>query len=142
MDTCDALQGTLQTLGYSLLAAAKCLYQSIEEFSTKMSSRLSGKAARDCLDSNKVYELCIEEAEIRAMLKVVIDSFKQKQELETKIVKLNKQLQEKSRKVYKVLVQQVELKRNSALKDGLGKKGQKIQDVSERQARRKLTEIS
>lgn len=78
VDTCDALQGILQTLGYSLLAAAKCriakcLYQSINEFSTKMSSRLSGKAARDCLDSNKVYELCTEEAEIRAMLKVAID---------------------------------------------------------------------
>ena len=43
--------------------------------------------------------------------------------------------------MYKVLVQQVELKRNSALKDGLGKKGQKIQDVSERQAQRKLTQI-
>ena len=53
-------------------------HQSIQEFSKKMSSRLSGRAARDRLKSNKVYELCIDEAEIGAMLKVVIDSLKQK----------------------------------------------------------------
>ena len=56
-----------------------------------MSSRLSGKAARDRLKSNKVYELCIDEAEIGAMLKVVIDSLKQKwEDLETEIHQLNK----------------------------------------------------
>ena len=54
---------------------------------------------------------------------------------------LNKKLEEQSRKVYEVLVQQVELKRKSALIDGLGNKGQKIQDVSGRQVRRKLAEI-
>ena len=57
-DAFDALNGTLQTLGYSLLSAAKCrmvkcLYQSIQEFVKKMSSRLIGKAARDRLNSNK-----------------------------------------------------------------------------------------
>ena len=35
--------------------------------------------------------------------------------------------------MYEVLVQQVEFKRKPALIDGLGNKGQKIQDVSERQ---------
>lgn len=145
-DAFAALNGTLQTLGYSLLPAAKCriakcLYQSIQEFAKKMSSRLNGKVARDRL-KNKVYELCIEEAEIGTMPKDVIDNLKQKRgELETEIDELNKQLEEQSRKVYEVLVQQVELKRKSALIDGLGNKGQKIQDVSERQARRKLTEI-
>lgn len=146
-DAFAALNGTLQTLGYSLLPAAKCriakcLYQSIQEFAKKMSSRLNGKVARDRLKNNKVYELCIEEAEIGTMPKDVIDNLKQKRgELETEIDELNKQLEEQSRKVYEVLVQQVELKRKSALIDGLGNKGQKIQDVSERQARRKLTEI-
>ena len=146
-DAFDALNGTLQTLGYYLLPAAKCriakcLYQSVQEFAKKISSRLIGKAARDRLKSNKVYELCLEEAEVGAMPKDVIHSLKQKrEELETEIDELKVQLQEQSRKVYEVLVQQVELKRKSALVDGLGNKGQKIQDVSERQARRKLTEI-
>ena len=43
--------------------------------------------------------------------------------------------------MYKVLVQQVELKRKLVLIDGLGNKGQEIHDLSEGQARRKLTEI-
>ena len=51
-DAFDALNGPLQTLGYSLLPPAKCriaksLYQSIEEFAKKMSSRITGRAARD-----------------------------------------------------------------------------------------------
>ena len=107
-----------------------------------MSSRLIGKAARDHLKNNKVYELCIEETVIGTMPKDVIDNLNQKrEELETEINELNKQLEEQSRKVYEVLVQQVELKRKWALIDGLGNKGQKIQDVSGRQARRKLAEI-
>ena len=69
-------------------------------------------------------------------------NLKQKrEELETEINELSKQLEEQSRKVYQVLVQQVELKRKSARIGGLGNKGQKIQDVSERQAGRKLVEI-
>ena len=146
-DAFAALNGTLLTLGYSLLPAskcriAKCLYQSIQEFAKKMSSKLIGKAARDRLKSDKVYELFIQEAEIGSMPKNVIDDLKQKrEELETEIVELNRQLEEQSRKVYEVLVQQVELERRSALIDRLGNKGQKIQNVSERQARRKLTEI-
>ena len=146
-DAFEALNGTLQTLGYSLLPAAKCriakcLYQSIQEFAKKMSSRLIGKAARDRLKKNKVYELCIEEDEIGTMPKDVIDNLKQKrEELETEIDELSKQLEEQSSKVYEVLVQQVELKRRSALIDGLGNKGQKVQEVSERQVRRKLAEI-
>ena len=69
-------------------------------------------------------------------------NLKQKrEELETEIDELSKQLEEQSRKVYEVLVQQVELKRMSALIDGLGNKGQKVQEVSERQVRRKLAEI-
>ena len=44
--------------------------------------------------------------------------------------------------MYEVLVQQVELKGKSALIDGLGNsKGQKLQDVSGRQVKRKLAEI-
>ena len=71
----------LQTLGYCLLPATKCriekcLYQSVQEFAKKMSSRLIGKAARDRLKSNKVHKLCLEEAEIGAMPKDVIDSLK------------------------------------------------------------------
>ena len=53
-DAFDSPIGTLQTLGCSLLPAAKCriakcLYRSIEEFAKKMSSRITGKAARDRL---------------------------------------------------------------------------------------------
>ena len=147
-DAFAAPNGTLQTLGYSLLPAAKCriakcLYQSIQEFAKKISSRLIGKAARDHLKNNKVYELCIEEAEIGTMPKDVIDNLnKKRDELETEINELNKQLDEQSRKVYEVLVQQLELKRKSALIDGLGNsKGQQIQDVSGRQVKRKLAEI-
>ena len=82
------------------------------------------------------------EAEIGTIPKDVIDNLNQKrEELETEIDELNKKLEEQSRKVYEVLVQQVELKRKSALIDGLGNKGQKIQDVSWRQVRRKLAEI-
>ena len=44
-----------------------------------MSSRLIGKAARDHLKNNKVYELCIEEAEIGTMPKDVIDNLNKKQ---------------------------------------------------------------
>lgn len=107
-----------------------------------MSSRLIGKAASYHLKNNKLYELCIEEAKIGTIPKDVIDNLnKKREELETEIDELNKQLEEQSRKVYEVLVQQVKLKRKSALIDGLGNKGQKIQDVSERQARRKLAEI-
>ena len=66
-----------------------------------MSSRLIGKAARNRLKNNKVYELCIEEEEIGTMLKDVIDNLKQKQEdLETEIDELSKQLEEMSTKVY------------------------------------------
>ena len=59
-DAFAALNATLQTLGYSLLPEAKCriakcLYQSIQEFVKKMSSRPIGKAARDHLKNNKVY---------------------------------------------------------------------------------------
>ena len=78
-DAFAAPNGTLQTLGYPLLPAtkcriAKCLYQSIQEFAKKISSRLIGKAARDHLKNNKVYELCIEEAEIGTIPKDVIDN--------------------------------------------------------------------
>ena len=73
-DAFATFNGTLQNLGYSPLPAAKCriakcLYQSIQEFAKKMSSRLVGKAARDRLENNKVYELCIEEDEIGTMPK-------------------------------------------------------------------------
>ena len=66
-----------------------------------MSSRLIGKAARNHLKNNKVYELYIEEEEIGTMPKDVIDNLKQKQEdLETEIDELSKQLEEMSTKVY------------------------------------------
>lgn len=82
LDAFDALNGTLQTKGYSLLPAAKCrtskcLYQGIQEFPKKISSRLIGKAARDHLNNNKVYELCKEEAETGTIPKNVIDNFYQ-----------------------------------------------------------------
>lgn len=65
----EALNSTLRTLGYSITPAAKpriaqCLYQAIQSFTKKVSSRLLGKAARDRLKSNKVYELCVEETEM------------------------------------------------------------------------------
>jgi len=84
----------------------------------KVSSRLLGKAARDRLKSNKVYELCVEETEMASMPKDVIDDLTQKRaEMEKEIDELNKQLEEQSNKVYSVLVEQVELKRKLSLID-------------------------
>lgn len=143
----EALNGTLQALGYSLSPAGKhrtahCLFQSIQAFAKKMSSRPLGKAARDHLKNNKVYEMCVEESEMAAMPKDVIDNLNhQREELGTEINDLNKQLDEQTEKVYEVLVEQVELRRRLSLIDGLGNKGKKVQDVSERQARRKMNEI-
>lgn len=143
----EALNSTLRTLGYSITPAAKpriaqCLYQAIQSFTKKVSSRLLGKAARDRLKSNKVYELCVEEIEMASMPKDVIDDLTQKKAaMEKEIDELNKQLEEQSNKVYSVLVEQVELKRKLSVIDGLGNKGKKIQEVEERQARRKLNEI-
>jgi len=127
----EALNSTLRALGYSISPAAKtriaqCLYQAIQSFAKKVSSRLLGKAARDRLKSNKVYELCVEETEMASMPKDVIDNLTQKRaEMEKEIDELKKQLEEQSNKVYSVLVEQVELKRKLSVIDGLGNKGKK-----------------
>lgn len=143
----EALNESLRPLGYRISPTgrgriAQCLYKAIHSFKKKASSRLLGKCDKDRLISKKIYELEVKSTEVAAMLQDVINDLERRQkEMEEEINKLKKELEEQSRKVYSVLVEQIEMKRRLSIVDGLGNKGKKIQEVNERQARRKLAEM-
>lgn len=54
---------------------------------------------------------------------------------------LQKKAEEQAETAYSLLVDQVEMKRRLEVLNNLGNKGKKIQEVSERQARRKLSDL-
>ena len=143
----DALNASLRPLGYVISPAAKgriaqCLYKAISVFKKKVCSPLLGKIDRQKLRSSKTYELEVVESEFSAMPHEVIkDLIQEREEMEKQIEELDKKVEEQSRTVYSVLVEQIELKRKLQTVHTLENKGKKIQDVDERQARRKLTDI-
>lgn len=142
----DALNESLNKLGYSILLTAKerisqCLYKATTTFSKLNSSRLLGKSARDQL-KGKIYELRVSASELAVTPEdVIADMEKIHKEMEKKITKLSDDLEEQSEKAFSLMMEQIELKRKNSPTEGLANKGKKIQDVQERQARRKMNEI-
>lgn len=142
-----ALNASLQPFGYVISQEAKwrisqCLFKAISSFKKKVCSPLLGKNDRLKLKNNKTYELEVVQSEFSAIPQDVIKNLTEKhEEMQKQIDDLNSKVEEQSRIVYSVLAEQIEMQRKIQTLDTLGNKGKKIQEVDERQARRKLSDI-
>lgn len=144
--TFDALVESLRTIGYSLSPLARgriCqwLFKAVSSFKKRVSSPLHGKSDRDRIIQTKTYEMKVREEEFVALPKDVIQNLVRERELmEQKVSELQKKTEEQAQTAYSLLVDQVEMKRRLEVLNNLGNKGKTIQEVSERQARRKLSD--
>ena len=145
--TFDALVESLRTIGYSLSPLARgricqCLFKAVSSFKKRVSSPLHGKSDRDRIIQTKTYEMKVREEEFVALPKDVIQNLVRERELmEQKVSELQKKTEEQAETAYSLLVDQVEMKRRLEVLNNLGNKGKTIQEVSERQARRKLSDL-
>ena len=145
--TFDALVESLRTIGFSLSPLARgricqCLFKAVSSFKKRVSSPLHGKSDRDRIIQTKTYEMKVREEEFVALPKDVIQNLVRERELmEQKVSELQKKTEEQAETAYSLLVDQVEMKRRLEVLNNLGNKGKTIQEVSERQARRKLSDL-
>ena len=143
--TFDALVESLRTIGFSLSPLARgricqCLFKAVSSFKKRVSSPLHGKSDRDRIIQTKTYEMKVREEEFVTLPKDVIQNLVRERELmEQKVSELQKKTEEQAETAYSLLVDQVEMKRRLEVLNNLGNKGKTIQEVSERQARRKLS---
>ena len=144
--TFDALVESLRTIGFSLSPLARgricqCLFKAVSSFKKRVSSPLHGKSDRDRIIQTKTYEMKVREEEFVALPKDVIQNLVRERELmEQKVSELQKKTEEQAETAYSLLVDQVEMKRRLEVLNNLGNKGKTIQEVSERPARRKLSD--
>ena len=145
--TFDALVESLRTICYPLSPLAKgricqCLFKAVSSSKKRVSSPLHGKSDRDRIIRTKTYEMEVREEEFVALPKDVIENLVRERELmKQKVSELRKKTEEQAETAYSLLVDQVEMKRRLEVLNNLGNKGKKIQEVCERQARRKLSDL-
>ena len=72
---------------------------------------------------------------------VIKNLTEEREEMQKQIDDLNSKVEKQSRIVYSLLAEQIEIQRKIQTLHTLGNKGKKIQEVDERQARRKLSDI-
>ena len=84
----------------------------------------------------------VAEEEFVALPKDTIENLVREREImEQKLSELKKKIEEQAETTYSLLVDQLEMKRKLGTLGNLGNKGKKIQEVGERQARRKLSDL-
>ena len=143
----DALVASLRAIGYSLSPSARarislCLFKAVSSFKKRVCSRLHGKCVRDQIIQTKTYEMKVAEEEFVALPKDAIENLVREREImEQKVSELKKKIEEQAETTYSLLVDQLEMKRKLGTLGNLGNKGKKIQEVGERQARRKLSDL-
>ena len=143
----DALVASLRAIGYSLSPSARarislCLFKAVSSFKKRVCSRLRGKCVRDQIIQTKTYEMKVAEEEFVALPKDAIENLVREREImEQKVSELKKKIEEQAETTYSLLVDQLEMKRKLGTLGNLGNKGKKIQEVGERQARRKLSDL-
>ena len=147
LDCFHALNASLQPFGYAISQEAKwrisqCLLKAILSFKKRVCSPLLGKIDRHKLRNDKTYELEVFQSEFSVMPQDVIKILtEEREEMQKEIDDLNSKVEKQSRIVYSVLAEQIEIQRKIQTLHTLGNKGKKIQEVDERQARRKLSDI-